>query len=237
MQAVTARSTRHHHRAMDEQYAALRPTLEKLVRGAQSKFGFCLDEGEVRSAAHLGFVEAVRRYDEARGIPFEAFARHRILGSIMDELRGRDRLSRPGRQRAKAVEKQRQKLVKRLAREPTSEELARASGEELETFHKRAARARAQAVELFDDVGPEGWVETVHSDEPDALELLCEAGEQARLVLALKNLPDRVRTMLSLYYQEELSYREIGEIYGVTESRVCQVIRGAQKQLRVLLDE
>lgn len=216
--------------------AEYRPLVDRIVQKALGRVGFCCDADELRSAAMMGLLEAVRRYEEARGIPFVAFARHRINGAILDELRAKDRLARPSRRRAKGVEQARQKLVRKLGREPEAQELAKASGEDLETFHRRGARERAQAVVLLEDLPSSAWSDVCASPEPSALEALCTGERLGQLSAALAKLPERTRTMLSLYYQDDLSYREIGELFGVCESRICQVVKGAHKELRALLE-
>ena len=212
-----------------------RPLVERLVQQTLARVGHRCEADELRSAASLGLVEAVRRYDASRGIPFGAFARHRITGAILDELRAKDPLGRPTRQRARGVERARQRLVRTLKREPSEEELARASGEDLETFRRRGARERAQATVLLEDLPAASWEELSDSHEPNALDQLCDAERRHELAGALAALPGRLQRILSLYYEDERSLRDIGQLFGVCESRICQLIKGAQKQLRAVL--
>lgn len=208
------------------------PLVERLVHKALKRVGFCCEADELRSAASVGLMEAAIRWDESRGIPFVAFAQHRIAGSILDELRAKDYLPRPSRQRARALEQARQKLVRKLKREPTEAELAKASSEDLDTFRRRGARERAQSFLSLEALPASRWEEMISHEEPSALDTLCSRERQDELARALLGLPERLRTVLSLYYQEELSYREIGEMLGVCESRICQLIKGAQRTLR-----
>lgn len=224
-------------RRRNELVIEYQPMVERLVRRTAARVRGLCDADELRSAANLGLMEAVLRFDASKGVPFAPFARHRILGAIMDELRAKDHLPRPGRQRARGVEKAREKLVASLGREPTEEELAEGAGEDLATFRRRGVRQRAQTMVALEEVQSAGWQDLLASSEQTALEALCE-DERVRLVAqAIRRLPERTQTILSLYYDEQLSYREIGHVLGVTESRVCQLVKEAHRLLRAQVEE
>ncbi len=212
-----------------------RPLVERIVQQTLARVGHRCEADELRSAGDLGLVEAIRRFDPSRGIPFGGFARHRIVGAILDELRAKDPLGRPTRQRARGVERARQRLVRKLKRDPTEEELARASGEDLETFRRKTARERSQGTVLLEDLPAGSWEDLFPSREPDALENLCEAERRRRLAAAVTALPGRLQKMLAMYYDEELSLKDIGAAFGVCESRICQLLKGAQRELRTAL--
>jgi RNA polymerase sigma factor for flagellar operon FliA len=212
------------------------PLIDRIVGKWMSRVGFAFTADDLRSAAWLGLIEAVRRYDSRRGIPFEAFAHHRITGAVLDEIRSHDKLTRPSRRRARALDTVREKLTRRLNREPTDVEVADAAGEAIDTFHKRSARQQAQAVVHLEDLGTDDWQRLVSDDSPSALDGLCEQEQSESLAAAMATLPERVRRILDLYYREEMSYREIGQLLGVTESRICQLVKSAHAQLRAQLD-
>lgn len=221
------------HRKLLTEYGSL---VERIARQMHSKMGFHCSVDEMRSAGWIGLMEAARRYDANRGIPFEAFARPRIHGAILDEVRMWDSLPRPARKRAREVENVRRRLTKSLQREPGTEEIARVVGEDLETFHKHAARERAQSIMSVEDLA--GGVD-VHADREGQLTPLdsfCDFEGVENLNAALAVLPERTRQIVEMYYQEELPYREIGQRLGVTESRVCQILKAALVQLREHLD-
>jgi RNA polymerase sigma factor for flagellar operon FliA len=208
------------------------PLVERLVHRALIKARYYCDAGELRSAAYLGLIDAAQRYDASRHVPFDAFAQHRINGAILDEMRSRDTLARPTRRRARALELTRTRLTRSLQREPTESELALASGEDLETFRTRAARERAQSVLSLDDVSPRGWEARISSSMPSTLDALCAHERRTELAAAVAQLPERLRGIIKSYYEDDRSYHEIGAVLGVSESRVCQLLKGAHRMLR-----
>jgi RNA polymerase sigma factor for flagellar operon FliA len=212
------------------------PLVDRLVRQAHAKVRFRFAAEELRSAAWVGLLDAHRRFDARRGIPFAAFAQHRIAGSILDEVRGGDTLGRPSRRRSNTIEGIRERLTRRLQREPSDTELARVAGEDLDTYHRRGARQLAQTFLHLEELKIDDSRLTSAVVEKNALDELCDRSDRADLAEAVSALPSRQRTVLSMYYLEEKSYREIGQTLGVTESRVCQIIKSAQRDLRGRLE-
>lgn len=210
--------------------------VERLVSQTYSKVHFRFSRDELRSAAWLGLFEAHRRFDGTRGIPFAAFAHHRVAGAILDEVRGRDHLARPSRRRQRSLDGVRERLTRRLQREPTDFEVARVAGEDFETFHVRSARQRAQSFLALDDLPTADRQSLTGEDAETPLDLLCRCASSEALATAMRRLPERQQRILALYYGEEKSYKEIGRILGVTESRICQIVRTIHAQLREGLD-
>jgi RNA polymerase sigma factor for flagellar operon FliA len=187
---------------------------------------------ELVAAAMLGLAEAVERYDATRGEPFVAFAEQRIRGAVLDELRRGDILPRRVRADARRVGKTIQRLEGQLGRTPEDTEIAEALGVDLETYQRDLeGLCHVGFVELPDQdregtmdggAGPEEQVER---------KMLVE-----RVKVCLKRLPERDATLLSLYYVEEFTYGEIGEVLGVSESRVCQLHSRAMSRLRAEME-
>jgi RNA polymerase sigma factor for flagellar operon FliA len=175
---------------------------------------------------------AIERYDATRGEPFVAFAEQRIRGAVLDELRRGDILPRRVRADARRVGKTIQRLEGQLGRAPEDTEVAEALGVDLETYQRDLeGLCHVGFVELPDPdrdatmdggAGPEEQVER---------KLLVE-----RVKVCLKRLPERDAMLLSLYYVEEFTYGEIGEVLGVSESRVCQLHSRAMSRLRAELE-
>ena len=188
-----------------------------------------LHEEDVIAASMIGLTEAAERYDDKRGEPFVAFAEKRIRGAVLDELRRGDLLPRRKRVMARKIGEAIRDLEHRLCRAPEDEEIARAIGVPVEKYHEELEQlAHITFVEIFDDVP---------ADTTGAFALgPAIAVERAQLVERLNEclgrLPERDATVLSLYYVEELDYCEIGEILGVSESRVCQLHARAMTRLR-----
>lgn len=191
---------------------------------------------DLESCGMLGLLEALDRYDPSHGVRFETFAWYRIRGAILDYLRSLDPASRADRQRARELERAHERLVTSLGREPTREELAaevgcspqeiladleRLHGYVVASFEDLVRRATERGEPAASDAGPE------------------EATEQRELLEALRQglgaLSERERLVVGLYYYEDLTLAEIGEILDLTESRVCQIHAQALLRLRTYL--
>ena len=185
-----------------------------------------VDLGDLIGAGLLGLIDAVDRFDASRAIPFEAYARTRIQGAILDALRAEDHLSRRDRRRSREADRAEDRLRMKLGRELSAEESERARRGTPRTLPHRQAFV---PVEDADD-GSLG-------EEESAFARVAAMQDHLRLRELVARLPERARTILSLYYEEELTYREIGEVLGVTESRICQILREIQRDLRKQLEE
>lgn len=178
------------------------------------------------SAATLGLAEAARRYDESRGEPFLGFAEKRIRGAVLDELRRGDIMPRRVRQKARQIARIVESLEHQLGRKPRDEEIAAELGVSMDKYRDGLQQLADVQVTPLDLAGEQV------SDRPSAFEE-AEQREMARLVRdGLELLGEREQTILNLYYVEKLTYAEIGEILGVTASRVCQLRSRAIGQLR-----
>ena len=173
------------------------------------------------AAGMLGLIDAADRWDESRGIPFEAYSRRRIQGAILDALRAEDHLTRRERRSGREADRAEETLRKKLKRELTVEETVKA---------RRGVPRTLPWSQTFVQVedADDGSLDT----SMDAFAQLSSAEDKARLRDAIASLPDREQKILALYYEEELTYREIGVILGVTESRICQILRAVQRKLK-----
>lgn len=192
-------------------------------------------EEDLVSAAMVGLAEAAERFDGARGEPFVAFAERRIRGAVLDELRRGDLLPRRQRWTARKVGEVIRSLEHQLGRPPEDEEVAAALGVAVEQYREDIqVLTTVGFVELTPaaiavrEVGPAAGGADEELERQQAF---------AAVRAGLARLPARDATILSLYYVEEFNYGEIGEVLGVTESRVCQLHARAIARLRVELDE
>jgi len=191
-----------------------------------------VDEGDLISYGLIGLIGSIERYDLDREIKFETFAVARIKGAIIDELRSLDWVPRSVRAKARDVEKTHSELENRLGRTPTEEEMAAKLGVGVEDFRNTLLEIANSSVLALDDLwtvaDPDGGqvslLDTIrdpHAVDPE--EAIDTVELKDRLAEAIEALPDRERLVIALYYYEALTLREIGEVLGVTESRVSQL--------------
>jgi RNA polymerase sigma factor for flagellar operon FliA len=200
-----------------------------------------VDDADLISYGLMGLIGAIERFEPERGIKFETFAMTRIRGAIIDELRSLDWVPRSVRARAREIEAAQNKLEHELQRAPTEEELAEKLGigeEELRTSLLEIANSSVYALdELWtvsdssgDQVSLLDTISDPRADDPQ--ESLDSSEVKDRLTDAIASLPEREQLVVALYYYENLTLREIGEVLGVTESRVSQLHTKAVMRLK-----
>ena len=191
-----------------------------------------MSSDDLVAAALLGLTEAAERYDSERGEPFIAFAEKRIRGAVLDELRSRDMYSRRARSDARRVGAAIRTLEQKLGRAPEDTEIAQALDVPLKDYHENLEMLTHTSFVDYEVVSN-------HSD-PEAQGPSHDAERKemvGRLRECLHKLPERDAQILSLYYVEELSYHEIGDMFHLSESRICQLHGRAVAQLRQLLTD
>jgi RNA polymerase sigma factor for flagellar operon FliA len=207
--------------ALLEKYQAL---VERIARRLVWRTGMQSAYDDLWSAGALALIESARRYDPARGATFATFAEHRVRGAMLDELRSMDHLPRRLRNRTDDMAKAKRKLEEELGREATVDEIAK----ELELDIDEVAGI----AQLMEPHLPLDSVlhRVTTSDDADAK---LERAETVRhLTRALEMLPERLRMVLALHYDEDLTYREIARLLQVSEPRVCQLHGDALRKLR-----
>jgi RNA polymerase sigma factor FliA len=196
-----------------------------------------VDPGDLVSAGVFGLIDAVERFDSSRGVKFETFAVPRIRGAVFDGLRSLDWVPRSVRSRAREVETAFTELEGRHGRAPTDTELSthlKISPPEFQKWLNSIASTTVGPLDRALVAGAEP--RTLSGDVPDTPASIVEDGEVRRLVRGeVKRLPDREKMVLSLYYDEGLTLAEIGNVLGVTESRVSQIHTKAVLHLRARL--
>jgi RNA polymerase sigma factor for flagellar operon FliA len=196
-----------------------------------------VDPGDLVGAGIFGLLDALDRFEPGRGVKFETFATPRIRGAIYDGLRELDWVPRSVRSRARSVEHAFGELEAKLGRAPSDEELAEhlsITASELDTWLKSIASTTVGPLDRLVEAGHEpAAVDQRGLDTPIAV---VEDGELREAMRSeIKALPDREKLVLSLYYDEGLTLAEIGEVLGVTESRVSQIHTRAVLHLRARL--
>jgi RNA polymerase sigma factor for flagellar operon FliA len=222
-------------------------TYAPLVKFVAGRLGSGLpthvDENDLVSYGLLGLIGAIERYDPERDVKFETYAMARIKGSIIDELRAMDWVPRSVRSRARDIERAMSQLEAQLHRAPTDEELAAKLGmseDELAESLNEISRTSIAALDEMWTVSSSGdqislidTIEDTSGPEPQAA--LAQTELKEALAEAIARLPEREKLVVTLYYYEELTLREIGEVLGVTESRVSQLHTKAILRLKARL--
>ncbi|WP_037607571.1 RNA polymerase sigma factor WhiG [Streptacidiphilus rugosus] len=206
-----------------------------------------VEQADFVSSGVFGLIDAIEKFDPDRAIKFETYAISRIRGAIIDELRALDWIPRSIRQKARAVERAYATLEVSLRRTPGDSEVAAEMGIQIEELHgifSQLSLANVVALdELLHGSGESGehrgsLVDTLADQAADDPEEVAESREVRRLLArAINTLPDREKTVVSLYYYEGLTLAEIGGVLGVTESRISQIHTKAVLQLRAKLSD
>jgi RNA polymerase sigma factor FliA len=222
-------------------------TYAPLVKYVAGRLGSGLpahvDEGDLVSYGLLGLIGAIERYEPDRDVKFETYAIARIKGAIIDELRAMDWVPRSVRSRAREIERAIGSLEAKLGRAPTDEEIAKRVGitvDELEDSLTDIARSSIAALDELWTVSGQGdqiaLIDTIEdTDAPDPQGTLSQTEMKEAIADAIARLPEREKLVVTLYYYEELTLREIGEVLGVTESRVSQLHTKAILRLKARL--
>ena len=222
-------------------------TYAPLVKFVAGRLGSGLpahvDEGDLVSYGLLGLIGAIDRYDPDRDIKFETYAISRIRGAIIDELRTLDWVPRSVRSRAREIERAMAELEAKLMRAPTDEEISARIGitpDELGESLTEISRSSIAALDELWTASPGGdqvaLIDTIEDTSgPDPQLELSQTEMREALGEAIARLPEREKLVITLYYYEELTLREIGVVLGVTESRVSQLHTKAILRLKARL--
>jgi RNA polymerase sigma factor for flagellar operon FliA len=198
-----------------------------------------LDLDDLLSAGTLGLVQALEGFDPARGLAFSTYAMPRIRGAMLDELRGRDWTPRTVRTRRRRIGEVGARLQQRLGRSPTAAEMAEALGTDLATYWTWSRDADRRVMVALDQAVPSGSHEedSLYETIPDQgtrepADVLVEQERVRLLMESFELLPAKDRLVLTLYYYEELSLKQIGAVLHVSESRVSQIHTRSLRRLR-----
>ena len=228
-------------RARERLVLAYSPLVKYVAGRMSSGLPAHVEEADLISYGLLGLISAIERFEPAREIRFETFAITRIKGSIIDELRSLDWVPRSVRAKAREIERANAKLEHKLHRAPTDQEMADELDSSIEDFHESLVRISNSSVVALDEL----W--SVSDSSGDQVSLLDTIQDESaadpaqemdltdmkdRLADSIARLPEREKLVVALYYYENLTLREIGEVLGVTESRVSQLHTKAVLRLK-----
>jgi RNA polymerase sigma factor for flagellar operon FliA len=212
------------------------PLVRRVAERMARRLPSVVDIGDLISAGTLGLLDAAEKYDEERCDRFAGYAEIRIRGAILDELRAMDWVPRSVRSKGHQLHDAKSNLRQNLGRAPETEEVAEYLGVTAKQVNDMALDVSRIVVVVVEDVIVGGFVWFV-ADETSVSEFEVDKVEMRICVArAITQLPERERQVLSLYYIEELRLKEIGEIFCVTESRICQIHARAVKRLRGMLE-
>jgi RNA polymerase sigma factor for flagellar operon FliA len=188
-----------------------------------------MDAEDLVSVGIIGLMDAMDKYDPDREAKFKTYAEFRVRGAMLDEIRSMDWIPRSVHERVSLLQRTHRKLLNKLGRPPTDEEVAAEMGlspSELDDFLVRSQGAVLVSLDDFNLHEPDRpkildmLADTHH---PDPLASMLNGRERERVAKAIQELPEKERLVLTLYYFEELTMKEIGGVLKVTESRVCQI--------------
>ncbi len=219
------------NREADDLIAKYANLLDRVARRIVLRTGLQSAHDDLWSAGALGLLEAAKRFDGSRGVTFETFVEHRVRGAMLDELRRMDHLPRRLRSRTDDLQKAKKRLQDQLGREPSTEEVSVEMKVELDEvsgietlLEPHIPLDRLSVASVAAD--PEG---------SDIVEQINRTQLVAALARHIRDLPDRLQTVLGLHYLEGLTYREIAKILDVSEPRICQLHADGLKKLRLAL--
>ena len=222
------------------QYA---PLVKNIVERIAMRLPRDVSSDDLIHVGIIGVIDALEKFNEKRNVRFETYAKFRIRGAILDELRSRDTMPRSARNKSARLEEAFKVLSERLGVPPTGEDVADYLGISLDEYYRLLDDAKAVSILSSDDLPPEyseghagnDLLEKIDQNNPF---LLLENREIKRMLIdSIQSLPGNERLVLSLYYYEELTLKEIGEIMDLTESRICQIHSQSIMRLRGRLQD
>jgi RNA polymerase sigma factor for flagellar operon FliA len=220
----------------DQLVARYAPLVKRIAYHLMAKLPASVQVEDIIQNGMIGLLDAISRYEEGLGAQFETYAVQRIRGAMLDGLRENDWLPRSLRREMRRIETAIHSLEQQHGRQPTERELAETLGMTLADYQKMLQEARGYQLVYFEDFGDEDeddYLERhIVGASGDPLDLLEDASMRKVLIKAIEDLPDREKMVMGLYYEEDLNLREIGEVLGVSESRVCQLHSQAIARLR-----
>lgn len=226
------------HLLRNEIIAEYLPYVNRIVNRIATHLPPTVEVGDLINVGIIGLIQAIERYDPSRDNKFMTYAVFRIKGAVLSELRSRDFLGRTTRKKIRSLEKACMKLEQQLGREASDEEVAEEMEMDLEQLYQ-VKRMSSISFVSFEELGytardeKEGFLNSlVNSDGDDALSLTTIKEVKSTLARHIEQLPEKERLVVSMYYNDEMTMKEIGMVLEITESRVSQIHSQAVLRLR-----
>ncbi len=217
------------------------PLVKRIAHFMMLKLPNSVQVDDLIQAGMIGLLDAAGRYDELRGAHFETYASQRIRGSILDELRSADWLPRSMRRDMRKIEAAISRVQQRNGSNPSESDIAKELALSLQEYQQLLLDSRGAQLIYYEDLHnaeEEDFFERYDTDEKfNPLELLKDVRFRDALISAIDNLPERERQLMGMHYEHDMNLREIGEVFGVGESRVCQIHSQAVARLRSALGD
>ncbi|MEE9356669.1 MAG: RNA polymerase sigma factor FliA [Methylococcaceae bacterium] len=215
------------------------PLVKRIAHHLSHKLPNTVDIDDLIQAGTIGLIEAVRKYDASQGASFETYAGIRIRGAMFDEVRKVDWTPRSVHRRSRTIAAAIKDIENSTGREASDTDIASKLGVGLAEYHKDlqdiASARLCSFEEMVAEDGERSEVASLAEPEPSTRHIR-DAFQQA-LATAIDSLPEREKLVISLYYDDELNLKEIGEVLGVSESRVSQISSQAMVRLRAKLSD
>jgi RNA polymerase sigma factor for flagellar operon FliA len=210
------------------------PMVKRVAVHLKARLPPFMELDELIQVGMVGLIEAARAFDPTKGFEFEHFALSRVRGAILDEVRRQSFLPRSAVAFNKSENEAIHTLSAELGRTPTQAEMAEFMGKDIMEFHKERGQAKRFETYSMEVVSDE--VMSMPADTGMQPEVIVEETQFMQAVVdAIEHLPEREKMVMSLYYVEELNLKEIGEVLGVSESRISQILSTVVKKLRTEL--
>jgi RNA polymerase sigma factor for flagellar operon FliA len=216
------------------------PYVKRIVQRLAVHLPSTVDVDDLMNVGVIGLIQAVDRYDPRRDNKFMTYAIFRIKGAVLSELRARDFLSRSNRRKIRELETAYLRLEQKLGREADDQEVASELGIDLEQVYRTKQMSSISFISL-EELGvssrdeKEKLLSYLVNNDDDALSITKLKELKEAMVEAIRQLPEKERLVISLYYQDELTMKETGKALGITESRVSQIHSQAILHLRAKL--
>ena len=216
--------------------AEFAPLVKRIAHHMMAKLPASVQVDDLVQAGMIGLLDAISRYEDSLGAQFETYAAQRIRGAMLDELRRADWLPRSLRKKMRRIEAAVNALEQRLGCSPTEQDLANELNVSLAEYQEILQDARGGQLIYYEDFRQEddgNFLDRLCPDpEHNPLEDMLDEDLRSRLIKAIEDLPSREKLVMGMHYEQEMNLREIGEVLGVSESRVCQLHTQAIARVR-----
>jgi RNA polymerase sigma factor for flagellar operon FliA len=215
------------------------PLVRRIAQHMMLRLPGSVQIDDIIQAGMMGLLEAAGRYDELQGAMFETYAAQRIKGAMLDELRKADWLPRSLRSDMRRIETAIHRAQQRFGRAPAESEIAGEMGISLDEYQQLLQETSGAQLLYYEDFAGGEEADFFESNDLDSgsnpLEMLQDERFRSALIKAIDKLPERERMLMGMHYEQDMNLREIGEVLGVGESRVCQLHSQAISRLRSML--